>query len=244
MHGHRRQVLSRTTASPCPPEMQSVASPSARLALAHLVREGEQDPRATHPDRMAERDPSAEEVQPVPIELQLAFAGDHLRGEGLVDLDQVDVGEREAGLLEDLLRRGHRADAHDLGRNPGPAHPHDPRERLPALRLRARLRHQDHRGGAVGEAGGVAGGDRSTFAEHGRQGREPFERGVRTRMLVLAHGARSFPDSLDRHDLRGAGARRPSPPSAATPGRTRPAPRGRGRSGRRGSPPSRPSTDR
>ena len=154
---------------------------------------------------MAERDASAEEVQPVPVELQLAFAGDHLRGERLVDLDQVDVGEGQARLLEDLLRRGHRADPHDLGRNPGPAHPRDAGEGLPAFRLGPRLGHEDHRGGSVGDARRVPRSDGSTLAEHGGEGREPFRRGVRTRVFVLGHGAGGLPRHVDPHDLRGAG---------------------------------------
>ena len=40
-----------------------------------------------------------------------------LRGEGLVQLDDVDVVEREAGPRERLRHRLHRADAHDLGRH-------------------------------------------------------------------------------------------------------------------------------
>src|SRR6185503_7857269 len=64
-------------------------------AFPHLVCQRQQDPRAAHPDRMAEGDPASEEVQPVPVELQLAFARDHLCRERLVDLDQIDVGEGE-----------------------------------------------------------------------------------------------------------------------------------------------------
>src|SRR5438093_6507914 len=62
-----------------------------RAASAHLVREGQDHAGAAHADRVADGDAAAIHVQPVPVELQLTLARDHLGGEGLVDLDQVDV---------------------------------------------------------------------------------------------------------------------------------------------------------
>jgi hypothetical protein len=50
-----------------------------------------------------DRDAAAVHVQLVAVDLQFAFARDDLRRERLVDLDQVDVGERQAGLLQDDL---------------------------------------------------------------------------------------------------------------------------------------------
>ncbi len=46
---------------------------------------------------------------------QVPSARDDLGREGLVELDQVDVGEREARLLEQRADRGHRADPHARG---------------------------------------------------------------------------------------------------------------------------------
>ena len=40
-------------------------------------------------------------------------------GEGLVQLDHVDIADGKAGALQRLLRGGHRADAHDLRRAAG-----------------------------------------------------------------------------------------------------------------------------
>ena len=40
---------------------------------------------------------------------------DHLGGEGLVELDHVDVVDRHPGALEHLLDRADRGDAHVLG---------------------------------------------------------------------------------------------------------------------------------
>src|SRR4051794_10714695 len=77
--------------------------PERGIAFTHLVGEGEEDAGAAHPDRMPERDAPALDVQLVAVELQLALAGDDLRGERLVDLDQIEVGKRQARSLEELF---------------------------------------------------------------------------------------------------------------------------------------------
>ena len=41
--------------------------------------------------------------------------GEHLHGEGLVELEETDVVDRQAGLGQGLLRGGDGAVAHDLG---------------------------------------------------------------------------------------------------------------------------------
>ena len=46
---------------------------------------------------------------------KLAQAGDRLRGERFVELDEVDLIERQAGHLQDLSDRRHRTDAEALG---------------------------------------------------------------------------------------------------------------------------------
>jgi hypothetical protein len=55
------------------------------------------------------------------IEPRLLDHGQGLAGEGLVQLDEVDVGQREARQLQRLGDRLHRADAHDLGGTPATA---------------------------------------------------------------------------------------------------------------------------
>ena len=50
-----------------------------------------------------------------------ADAGQRLGGERFVELDQVDVGEREAGALERFLRGRHGAGAHHAGSTPATA---------------------------------------------------------------------------------------------------------------------------
>ena len=49
----------------------------------------------------------------VRVQAQLAGDGDGLGGEGLVDLDQVDVVELHVGPVEHLAHRRDRAHAHD-----------------------------------------------------------------------------------------------------------------------------------
>src|SRR5713101_8331754 len=92
------------------------------VALAFALQERRRlagDARAGGAQRMAERDGAAVEIGPALVDAEFAHAGDRLRGEGLVDLDDVDVLDGEAGALQRLLRRRHRADAHELGRATG-----------------------------------------------------------------------------------------------------------------------------
>ena len=48
------------------------------------------------------------------VDAQVTRGGQHLRGERLVDLDQVDVVDGHAGAGQRLLRRLDRAESHDL----------------------------------------------------------------------------------------------------------------------------------
>src|SRR5881628_32909 len=63
--------------------------PQRVALLPHLVRARQNDPCPGHPDGMPQRDGSAVRVQPVVVELQLAVAREDLRGEGLVQLDDL-----------------------------------------------------------------------------------------------------------------------------------------------------------
>ena len=68
---------------------------------------------------MAERDGAAVEVDLARVDAELAHAGERLGGEGLVELDDVDVLDLEAGARERLAARRDRTDAHDLRRAAG-----------------------------------------------------------------------------------------------------------------------------
>ena len=84
---------------------------------------------------------------------------DHLGGEGLVQLDRVDVVDRHPGPVEDLLDRADRRHAHVLGLVAEGGGGDDPGARGQAQLLGLGVAHQQHRGGAVVERAGVAGGD-------------------------------------------------------------------------------------
>ena len=53
---------------------------------------------------MAERDRAAVDVEPIRIDRQLAQAREHLRGERLVQLDEIDLIERQPGRASATLR--------------------------------------------------------------------------------------------------------------------------------------------
>src|SRR5918912_3332949 len=67
----------------------------ARASLVHLVEEGGGDAHTRAADGVAERDGAAVNVEARGVEPKLAVAGDDLRGEGLVKLDEVNLVERE-----------------------------------------------------------------------------------------------------------------------------------------------------
>ena len=69
--------------------------PVAALAPRQLVEQRRDDPRAAGPDRVPERDRAAVDVDAVPVEPELAAVGQRLRGERLVDLDQVVLVGRD-----------------------------------------------------------------------------------------------------------------------------------------------------
>ena len=74
--------------------MQAAARPRLQTATAQLEQQREKESRAGHPERMAQRDGTAVDVDPVAIELQLLLDREILRREGLVDFDEIDVGQR------------------------------------------------------------------------------------------------------------------------------------------------------
>ena len=72
----------------------------AAAAAAQLPDEGVSEAGAGAAERVAEGDRAAVDVEPLLVDPELAGAGEDLGGEGLVDLDQVDLVERQAGGVE------------------------------------------------------------------------------------------------------------------------------------------------
>ena len=64
---------------------------------------------------MPQRDRAAIDVQPVGVDGQLLHTRQHLRRERLVQLDEIDLIERQAGELQHLANSRDRADAEPLG---------------------------------------------------------------------------------------------------------------------------------
>lgn len=88
----------------------------------HLVRERGQDARTGGAGPMTHEDARPVDLDPLAVglaESPLAQAREHLRREGLIQLDEVDIGEGEPGPLERGRGGGHRPDAPDLGSDPG-----------------------------------------------------------------------------------------------------------------------------
>ena len=88
------------------------------------------------------------------------------------------------------LRRRHRAHAHVRRIDARPRRSLDARERLQAELLRLLRRHHDHRGGAVVDAGGIAGGHRAVLVERGLQACQRLERRAVARELVVVEDDR------------------------------------------------------
>ena len=129
-------------------------------------------------DRVAERDRAAVDVDLVLVDAEHPHRVERDRGEGLVDLPEVDVVGRLADLLQRELRR--------LGRRPrqvgevvgdGPVGEHRG-ERLVAVGARPLLRGDDHRAGAVVDARGVARRVGGVVAADARQLRQRLDGGV------------------------------------------------------------------
>ncbi len=133
---------------------------------------------------MAERDGAAVDVELLVGDAELALAVDRLAREGLVDLEEVDVVDREAGLREQLLHRRERADAHDRRVDARRCEGAEVAERLEPERLGLLAAHHERRRRAVGERRAVAGGDAALGRERGLERGEPLERGVGARQLV------------------------------------------------------------
>src|SRR5262249_6900275 len=145
------------------------------------------------------------------VKPQLADDGERLAGERLVELDQVDIGEPEAGQFQHLGNGDYWADAHDLRADAGDCEADEPQERLESELSGALALHNYHGCGAIAALGGVARGHRSADLERGAELRKAFSGGVAPRSLVALEDGLLLPglpvvDPLKRHvernDLR------------------------------------------
>ena len=106
---------------PWPPPTHMVSRPNCLVVVCEAVEQRGRDPGAGHAERVPEGDRAAVDVELVDVDAELAVGRDHLRGERLVDLDEVDVVDRHAGARQRLRERLDRPEAHDLRGQPGHA---------------------------------------------------------------------------------------------------------------------------
>src|SRR5205085_2500991 len=93
--------------------------PVVPAAAAQLVQERDDEPRAAHPERMAERDRAAVHVHLLLVEPELADDDEALRRERLVELDEVEPARLDAGSSEELLHGRDGPNAHHPGVDSG-----------------------------------------------------------------------------------------------------------------------------
>src|SRR5260370_28760667 len=153
------------------------------MSLECVEKRG-RDPRARAANRVSERNRAAVDVELRAIEMQLAIACEHLRRERLIQFDQIDIRERNAGVAQESLRRRNRSDAHDFRVDAGLCVSDDARHRLQSMLRHRFLRRHQHRRRSVGHSGGIAGMYRSFLAKHRRQFRERSELGVESRVFI------------------------------------------------------------
>ena len=138
------------------------------------------------------------------VDAELVAPREHLDGERLVQLEEVDVVESQARLRERSLGRGHWPDAHQLGLDAGVREGDEAKSRLePELRHGVAGREQRGRG-AVRQAGRVAGGDAAAGPERRWQAGERLERRLRPEKLVaVCHRPTAVREHGHRHDRLG-----------------------------------------
>jgi hypothetical protein len=156
---------------------------------------------------MSECDGAAVHVHPVPVQTELADDDEALRGEGLVQLHEVDLVDIDAGPLEKLSHCRDGADPHHARVDSGHRTTDESSERLDPELPGLRLAGDHERRRTVVDAARVPGGHRSAVAERGLQTVELFCIRGRPGMLVAI-------DAFDRNQLiveaSGLGGRSPA----------------------------------
>ena len=99
------------------------------VRVLQAVEQRGHDAGAGHPERVAEGDRPAVDVELLLGDAEVPGRGDHLGGERLVDLDEVDVVDGHSGAGERLAARLDRPEAHDLRVQARHARRHHPGDR-------------------------------------------------------------------------------------------------------------------
>ena len=171
---------------------------AAALALQQARRLAG-DAGAGGAERMAERDGAAVEVQRLVADAEFAHAGERLRGEGLVQLDDVDGARSRCPARCSALRVAPTGPMPMMsGAQPATATAASRASGSRPCALGVVLRADQHGGRAVGQRRGGAGGHRALLVERRLQPGERLLRGVGADAAVLVDRAAV---GLDRHDL-------------------------------------------
>src|SRR6266576_5218558 len=151
---------------------------------------------------MAERDGAAIDVEPRRIGAGRLEPRRRHRREGLVDLEQVDVVDRHAGLLQRAVGRRKRGFQHDHGIAAHHGHVMNPRHRLDAERLQALFVDDHDAGGAVADLAGAGGGELAVLRDQ-LDVADALEAGVEADAFidVMGVGRTVSAGDLQRNDL-------------------------------------------
>ena len=115
---------------------------------------------------MTERDRPTIRIHPGHVDLRiLPVPGEHRGGERLVDLDHVEVGQRQARTLQDLGRRRDRSGEHQLRIGARDREVDEARSRPQAEAISHGVAHDQQPGGTVGDLGAVARRDPTVLLE-------------------------------------------------------------------------------
>src|SRR6266404_1226266 len=82
------------------------------LAATALLQDVARQPRAGHPERVADRDRAAVDVVLVGIDAKLVTGIEALAGKSLVELPNIDINDFQAMALQQLRHGEDRTDAH------------------------------------------------------------------------------------------------------------------------------------
>src|SRR5262249_44026946 len=149
---------------------------------------------------MSQPDRAAVGIGLLGIELQIAGDRKRLHGERFVGLDDIHLLDLEPRFLERLLRRRHRAYAHDFWIHAGEPVGYEPRHRLPPLLLRRPTTPRVC--GAALAPGRLPRRDRAVLLERRAQLGEALGTGIGAGVLVAVEERRAFAGlQLDRQDL-------------------------------------------
>src|SRR6516165_6550308 len=103
-----------------------------QTALLKSVEQSGQHARPRSPDGVPERDRAAIHVDAFFVKSEPLFTGEHLRGKGLIQLEKIDILERELGLLQHRLNRRNRSDEDVFRRHAAGRVSNNARQRLGA----------------------------------------------------------------------------------------------------------------